>query len=67
MSNIRITLMDNSYYKVTYTEDGLHDDVLKMREYEMKLVRQNDGTWKVTDKKLVKEECWPGRSCNEVK
>lgn len=49
--------------KVFISSDGIPDDVIKKEEYQANLARQEDGNWQVTDKRLIKEECWPGRSC----
>jgi len=48
-------------FTVTYTEEGLADDEINKSEEELKLQKQNDGTWKVIDKKITKQECHPGR------
>ena len=49
--------------KVFISSDGIPDDVIKKEEYQVDLIRQEDGNWEITNKKMTKQECWPGRSC----
>lgn len=64
-TNIKIESLEVNRLKAIVTQDGLPDDVLEMQEYEMIIERQEDSSWKVIDKKLLREKCWPGRTdCN---
>lgn len=61
VTNIRIVSDEKagfnpSSFTVTYTEEGLGDDAIRKQEYQMKLQKQENGNWKVTDKKLVKQD-----------
>jgi hypothetical protein len=49
--------------KVFLSSDGLPDDEVKKEEYQIELEQQEDGNWEIAEKKLIREECWPGRSC----
>ncbi|PIR73918.1 MAG: hypothetical protein COU35_05295 [Candidatus Magasanikbacteria bacterium CG10_big_fil_rev_8_21_14_0_10_47_10] len=68
LTNIRIQSdaeagFNPSSFTVTYTEDGIADDEIRKEEYQLKLKKEADGNWKVTDKKLVHRECYEGRGC----
>jgi len=68
LTNIRIESdseagFNPSSFTVTYTEEGIADDVIRKEEYQLKLQRETDKNWKVTDKKLVGRECYEGRGC----
>lgn len=61
VTNIRIVSdaeagFNPSSFTVTYIEEGLGDDAIRKQEYQMKLRKQENENWKVTDKKLVKQD-----------
>ena len=62
-TQILIDSIDDSHLKAIIVQDGLPDDVLRRQDYELFIEKQEDGGWKTTSKKLIKEECRPNRSC----
>lgn len=63
MTQIKMESLDYYRMRVVVSQDSLPDDVLKKQEHEIYLERKDGEGWKVVSKKLIREECWPGRSC----
>lgn len=49
-----------SQLKATLKLDGFMDDSVKGETYELILKKQDDGTWTVSEKKLIDQECYRG-------